>query len=217
MSRYVMAGLFASLFLSACGGGPPPQGNPYGVDSFVEEYYAARGITEETHGTFSTTAYFTPADTPRTPPSRESRWSGNGLGLLVAHSQGHSTVEVLYPVNAHQTYKSSGRGAAIPIEVRINPPADPSARYPRNVFRRLKTDQTYIFSGRLYAKTNRDAAIQLAQEVATKTHCRGGTLTKNTEEGDFAQAYAPRNRAANGRDVAPGWIISYRCSRWRKT
>lgn len=205
------------LGISACGDVPPATNISPHTSEFIRKYEESRGITDETHGSFATIAYFNPSDTPQSLPRRDSSFSGNGLRLLAGHSQGHSVIEVLYPLNVHHAYARNGKGPAVPLQVRIDPPAHPTARYPRTVYRRVRLDQDYSFSRRLYDMDNREAAIELSREVLSKTHCRGGTLTEDNSKGDFAQAYGPRNRAGpHGATVSPGWIVSYRCSRWRK-
>jgi len=205
----------AICFLASCGSAPTARA-PLTEDQveFIQQLDASQGITDATHGTFDTIIPFGSADVPKTPPRRDNAWASNGLGVLIGHSLGHSSVSVMYPVMA-QSYSSAGRGAPIPIEVRVDMPADPGVQYTRKSYRRLETGRTFKFQNHFTDEANRTEIVRLTDEVMAKTHCRDGTATKDTAKGDFAQSYGPRSRAANGGIILPGWIVSYTCSRWR--
>lgn len=215
--KKIFATLACLLAVTACNTGT---GDFTGAakSEFIAEYEKRLGITSETHGTPLEMAPFSQKDIPRTLPSRESTFSDSGVALIVKHSQGYSKVTPLYELNVHRRYSASGRGKAVPISVKIDPPMKPnvSVSLPRSSYRALSTDNEYQFKGSFLSDSNREVAIRLAREVLMKTHCYGGAVTQNTDKPEFAQAFGKRARTASGQSILPGWAIHFRCSRWRE-
>lgn len=207
--------LLSVLVLACCGDTAPPGAISPQTSEFIRDYYASRGITNETHGRSETIAYLSAKDVPQSLPTRESAWAGSGVELLVKHSQGYSKVAPLYGVNVQNEYSRNGSGEAVPIVVKIDPTEHPSAMYPRSKFRRLKLDQEYVFVGKIYNKKNRASAIAMAREVLAKSHCRGGKVTDDPAKPEIAEAYGRNARTANGVSISPGWAVYLRCSKWR--
>ncbi len=179
------------------------------------EHRKASGITDAIHGSPHNITFFTPADTPNTLPDRSSVWHGSGLKLVVRHSLGYSTVEPLYELNAHRLYSKNGRGADIPIAVRVNPPIHYSAQLPRSSYRQLELDQEYTLPAAFLSKRNQATIVALSREVLAKTHCRGGTVTEDRTAPDFAESYNRRSKAPSGLSIRPSWVVKFLCSRWR--
>lgn len=222
MSMNLMSSFYSGLcflmVLSGCSHGAGDFSLEQRSD-FQEQHDAALGITSETHGTPREMAPFSRRDVPQKLPVRESTFSNSGLGLVVKHSQGYSTVEPLYELNVHKRYRANGRGDAVPVSLRINPPINPNlhVRLPRSEYRLLETSGEYEFGGRFIAARNRSAAIGLAREVLSKSHCLGGTVTKDAAKPEFAQSFGRNARNASGYSIEPGWVVHFRCSRWRKS
>jgi hypothetical protein len=138
-----------------------------------------------------------------------------GLARLIDAVVGLVTVSVLYPVNAKRLYSSAGKGAAIPVQVRVDMPALSGTLYDRQIYRRLQASRGYTLSARIFNKTNRDEIVALTGEVLAKTHCKGGSITADMAGGDFARSFGKRAKAPGGGFYAPGWVVSYTYRRWR--
>ena len=213
MTRIRRLALPVCLLLAACNSNPQAPVSQHTRD-FIDSYYASRGITDKTHGSSLLLPEFSPVDVPKTLPHRRSVFQHAGPVMLVTHSLGTSTVEVMYPIGVEEAYYADGTGAPVPVSVRIDRPEHPGALYPLADHRRLTLARQATFSGNLWDEHNRPAAVALTREVLQRTHCLGGTVTDHALSGRQANAYGEGVRVDSGR-MAPGWVVEFRCSRWR--
>ena len=214
MTRIRRLALPAGLLLAACNSNPQAPVSQHTQD-FIDSYYASRGITDKTHGSSQALPEFSPADVPKALPHRRSVFQHAGPVMLVTHSLGTSTVEVMYPKGVEETYSADGKGAPVPVSVRIDGPEHPGALYPLADHRRLTLAGQTAFSGNLWDENNRAAAVALTREVLQRTHCLGGTVTDHALSGRQANAFGEGVRMDAGHIMAPGWVVEFRCSRWR--
>lgn len=187
------------------------------TDSSGEYWQAAPGLpklSKKDYAPREGLAPFSARDVPRQLPKQGQV----GMRYVVQHSNGYSTVEILFSryVNL-KAFSPSGKGEALPVSVRLSPRAQGFALYQKKNHRSLDLSQTYKISGRVYRKSNRKSAAALTREVLERTFCKGGVVTENHDMGEFVKLYGRKSKVTSpeGFGVLPGVVVEYRCSRWR--
>jgi len=187
------------------------------VDASEEYWPSAPGMTRLSKKEYAPRqglALFGASDVPQRLPSKTE----DPLRVVVPHSAGESTVEILFSRYVNRAaFSSSGKGEAVPISVRLSTTSKGFTLYSKKLHRRLELSQSYKISGQVYRKYNRNQVVALTHEVLQQTFCKGGTVSENHDMGDFVTFYGPRSKARSpeGFHVLEGVVVNFRCSRWR--
>jgi len=163
---------------------------------------------------------FSASDVPDSP---DFRTPFTAPMLLVEHSLGFSSVDVIAQSGATGQFVRDGQGEALPVTVRIGLPKDIMGRNPK-IHRSLFLNRQYQFSGVLTDRVNQAAALALAKEVLARTYCVGGEITENFNA-QYVDSNGPRPVAVNaptikasqpGDRFVPEWIVRLRCGLWAR-
>ncbi|SFN56881.1 hypothetical protein SAMN04487859_10520 [Roseovarius lutimaris] len=171
-------------------------------------------------------AEFGPFDIPAELPRRPNNWRKFNLKYYeyqtyYVHQQDNFyKVYPIFRIGVRQKYSKSGKGFAVPIIMRIDSRRIKPKQWGTNDIglmrsRRITLGNDYPVSGRVHAKRNRSSIVKMAKEVLEKTVCSGGTVTEDHSDGSFATSYNGKTRNYQGIKISAGWLIKYRCSRWR--